>query len=55
MHKTIEMLEKLGQSVSIKQFDTLESMIYSQGLSSQDIEVNSQDQICAIHPADDDD
>ena len=55
MHKTIEMLEKLGQTVSIKQFDNVESMFYSQGLDAQDFEINSQDQICAVHPADDED
>ncbi|MCX7553811.1 hypothetical protein OS175_07970 [Marinicella sp. S1101] len=58
MKLDVRILEKLGQTQSIRQYDSTEHMVNSLGMKDtvfQKIKSQSQDLICLILPDDDDD
>lgn len=56
MYRAVKILERIGQSSSINQFETAQEMLLQEGISEEEIDnlINSNiPLICAWSPADD--
>ena len=57
MNNHIKLIEKLGQTSSIQQFDSTQQMLKAASIDNQafiKLMAHSNDQICALFPDDDD-